>query len=161
VTDLSTPLGLHNVQFPEMIVGDDNRAAFSFIATPGIGNDQDAPFRGAWHLYISTTYDAGKTWTTVDVTPHTAIHRGCVHMLGIAPGSQRTDSCAYRNMLDFNDITLDQYGRVEVSYTADCYGACASGAKANPENTSISNVSLAHQVKGRTLYAKYDHLFAK
>jgi hypothetical protein len=161
VTDLSTPLGLHNVQFPEMIVGDDNRAAFSFIATPGIGNDQDGPFRGAWHLYISTTYDAGKTWTTVDVTPHTAIHRGCVHMLGLAPGSQRTDNCDYRNMLDFNDITLDQYGRVEVSYTADCYGACASGAKANPENTSISNVSVAHQVKGRTLYAKYDNLFAK
>jgi hypothetical protein len=160
VTDLSTPLGLHNVQFPEMIVGDDDRAAFSFIATPGIGNDQDNPFRGAWHLYTSTTYDGGKTWKTVDVTPHKPIHRGCVHMLGIAPGSQRTDSCDYRNMLDFNDITLDQYGRVEVSYTDDCFGACASGEKPTPENTNVSNVSLAHQIKGKTLYAKYDSTFA-
>jgi hypothetical protein len=144
-----------------MIVGDDNRASFSFIGTPGIGNDQDAPFKGPWHLYISTTYNGGKTWKTVDVTPKKAIHRGCVHMLGIAPGSQRTDSCSYRNMLDFNDITLDQFGRVEVSYTDDCFGDCASGAKATPENTSVGNVSVAHQIKGKTLYAKYDKLFAK
>jgi hypothetical protein len=161
VTDLSTPLGLHNVQFPEMIVGDDDRASFSFIGTPGIGNDQDTPFRGPWHLYISNTYDGGKTWTTVDVTPKKPIHAGCVHMLGLAPGSQRTDSCSYRNMLDFNDITLDQYGRVEVAYTDDCFGACATGAKQNPENTSVSNVSVAHQITGKTLYAKYDKLFAK
>jgi len=159
VTDLSTPLGLHNVQFPEMIVGDDDRAAFSFIATPGIGNDQNAPFKGAWRLYISTTYDGGKTWRTVDATQNKPIHRGCVHMLGLAPGSQRTDNCDYRNMLDFNDITIDQYGRPEISYTDDCFGDCASGAKQTPENTSVSNVSVAHQIKGKTLYAKYDNLF--
>jgi hypothetical protein len=81
-------------------------------------------------------------------------------MLGIAPGSQRTDSCDYRNMLDFNDITVDQYGRVEVSYTDDCFGACASGEKQNPESTGVSNVSLAHQIKGKTLYAKYDSIFS-
>src|SRR4051812_452996 len=161
VTDLSTPLGIHNVQFPEMIVGDDDRAAFSFIGTPGIGNDQNNPFRGAWHLYISTTCDAGKTWKTVDVTPNKPIHRGCVHMLGIAPGSQRTDTCDYRNMLDFNDITVDQYGRVEVSYTADCFGDCASGRKPTPENTKVGDVSVAYQTSGKTLYAKYDKLFAK
>ena len=161
VTDLSTPLGLHNVQFPEMIVGDDDRAAFSFIGTPGIGNDQNAPFKGPWHLYISTTFDGGKTWKTVDVTPHKPIHRGCVHMLGLAPGSQRTDKCSYRNMLDFNDITIDQYGRVEVSYTDDCFGECASGQKQTPENTSVGNVSVAYQAGGKTLYAKYDKIFAK
>ncbi|MDT4893146.1 MAG: hypothetical protein QOE97_2181, partial [Pseudonocardiales bacterium] len=158
VTDLSTPLGLHNVQFPEMIVGDDNRAAFSFIATPGIGNDQDNAFRGSWHLYISMTYDTGKTWTTVDATPTDPVNRGCVHMLGIAPGSQRTDKCDYRNMLDFNDITLDQYGRVEVAYTDACEQACKHGEMWHAD---ARDVSLAHQVRGKTLYAKYDDLFAK
>jgi hypothetical protein len=157
VTDLSTPLGLHNVQFPEMIVGDDNRAAFSFIATPGIGNDQDNAFRGSWHLYISMTYDAGKTWTTVDATPTDPVNRGCVHMLGIAPGSQRTDKCDYRNMLDFNDITLDQYGRVEVAYTDACEQACKHR---ETWHADARDVSLAHQVRGKTLFAKYDDLFA-
>jgi hypothetical protein len=161
VTDVSTPLGIHNVQFPEVIAGDDDRAAFAWIGTPGIGNDQDNSFRGQWHLYVSMTYDGGKTWKTTDVTPHDPIHAGCVHMLGIAPGSQRTDSCDYRNMLDFNDITIDQYGRVEVAFTDSCFGTCASGKLPHPENTSISKVAMAHQVGGRTLYARDDRLFAK
>lgn len=159
VTDVSTPLGIHNVQFPEVIVGDDDRAAFSFIGTPSVGNDQDNSFRGPWHLYISITYDGGRSWKTTDVTPHDPINRGCVHMLGLAPGSQRTDSCDYRNMLDFNDITIDQYGRVEVAYTDACFRACASGKLPHPEDTSVAKVAMAHQVGGRTLYAKYDKLF--
>jgi hypothetical protein len=158
VTDLSTPLGIHNVQFPEMIVGDDDRAAFSFIGTPSKGNDQDNSFRGVWHLYVSTTYDGGKTWKTVDATPHDAINRGCVHMLGLAPGSRRTDNCSYRNMLDFNDITADQFGRVEVAYTDACEKACQDNGSWHADS---NDVSMVHQVTGRTLYKKYDSLFAK
>ena len=56
---------------------------------------------------------------------------------------------------------VDQYGRVEVSYTDDCFGECASGQKQTPENTSIGNVSVAYQTGGKPLFAKYDHLFAK
>ncbi|MGZ6791824.1 MAG: sialidase family protein, partial [Mycobacteriales bacterium] len=44
--DLSTPLGLHNVQFPEVIAGDKGRAAMSFIGTKGIGDDQHEGFVG-------------------------------------------------------------------------------------------------------------------
>jgi hypothetical protein len=158
VVDLSTPLGINNVQFPEMIVGDDDRAAFSFIGTPAKGNDQDNSFRGEWHLYISTTYDGGKTWKTVDATPKDPINRGCVHMLGLAPGSQRTDKCDYRNMLDFNDITVDQFGRVEVAYTDACLKDCQDNKIWHADG---KDVSLAHQVTGKTLYAKYDKDFAK
>ena len=155
--DLSTPLGVHNVQFPEMVVGDDNRAAFSFIGTPSVGNDQDNSFRGAWHLYIATTFDGGRHWSTVDATPQKPINRGCVHMLGLAPGSQRTDSCSYRNMLDFNDITVDHYGRVQVAYTDACIAACASGQTFHADGHMVA---LAYQVAGKTLLAKYDPMFA-
>jgi hypothetical protein len=139
-----------------MIVGDDDRAAFSFIGTPAKGNDQDNKFRGEWHLYISTTYDGGKTWKTVDATPKDAVNRGCVHMLGLAPGSQRTDKCDFRNMLDFNDIVLDQYGRVQVAYTDACEHACKDNEIWHADS---SDVSVAHQVSGKTLYAKYDKVF--
>ncbi|HEU0129768.1 MAG TPA: sialidase family protein [Mycobacteriales bacterium] len=155
--DLSTPLGLHNVQFPEMIVGDDDRAAFSFIGTPGIGNDQDNAFRGDWHLYVATTYDAGKTWTTVDATPTNLINRGCVHMLGLAPGSQRTDNCDYRNMLDFNDIVVDGDGRVFVAYTDACAKECSAPGGTNADSNREMVVRLTC---GRGLYAAKDAVIA-
>jgi hypothetical protein len=153
ITDVSTPLGLHNVQFPEVIVGDDDRAAFSFIATPGIGNDQDNAFRGDWHLYVSTTYDAGKTWKTVDATPTDLVNRGCVHMLGLAPGTQRTDDCSFRNMLDFNDITVDSDGRVLVAYTDACAADCSAK---DGENADANDLRVARQSCGKGLYAVAD-----
>jgi hypothetical protein len=157
VIDLSTPLGLNNVQFPEMIVGDDDRAAFSFIATPGIGNDQDNPFRGEWHIYVSTTYDAGHSWVTVDATPHDPINRGCVHMLGLAPGSQRTDTCDFRNMLDFNDITVDKDGRVLVAYTDACAAECSAK---DGVNADANDLEVLRQRCGKGLFAASDAVLA-
>jgi hypothetical protein len=157
IADVSTPLGLHNVQFPEVIAGDDDRAAFSFIATPGVGNDQDNAFRGDWHLYVATTYDAGKTWTTVDATPTNLINRGCVHMLGLAPGTQRTDSCSFRNMLDFNDITVDKDGRVLVAYTDACGADCSA---ADGENADSKELMTLRQTCGKGLYAAGDAAIA-
>lgn len=155
--DLSTPLGLHNVQFPEMITGDDSRAAFSFIATPTIGNDQDQPFPGEWHLYVSMTYDAGKTWKTVDATPKDPVHRGCVRMTGTTFGtSRRVDNCTLRNMLDFNDVTVDRYGHPLVAYTDACVGPCVNDKdfRVNPGFPGVLKVAIL--TKGRGLYAKYD-----
>ncbi|MDT7572412.1 MAG: hypothetical protein QOE05_2586 [Actinomycetota bacterium] len=153
ITDLSTPLGLHNVQFPNVMVGDDDRASVAFIGTPGVGNDQDDAFRGDWHLYVSTTYDAGQTWTTVDATPKNLINRGCVHMLGLAPGSQRTDDCSFRNMLDFNDITVDNEGRLLVAYTDACAAECSAK---DGENADARDLRVLRQSCGRGLYAAKD-----
>ena len=158
MTDLSTPLGLRNVQFPEMIVGDDSRAAFSFIATPGYGNDQDNSFKGDWHLYVSTTYDSGTTWKTVDITPKDPINRGCVHMTGLAPGTQRVDACDYRNMLDFNDITVDKFGRPFIAYTDACVKTCQVTPGAHPDGKQLK---LAVQTSGRGLYQHYDKLLLR
>lgn len=155
--DVSTPLGLHNVQFPEVIVGDDDRAAFAFIATPGVGNDQDNSFHGDWRLYVATTYDAGKTWTTVDATPKNLINRGCVHMLGLAPGSQRTDNCSHRNMLDFNDITVDKQGRVLVAYTDACGDECSAP---DGEVADTNKEMVLRQTCGKGLYAAGDAAIA-
>jgi len=151
--DVSTPLGLHNVQFPNVVVGDEDRAAFAFIGTPGIGNDQDDAFRGDWHLYVASTYDGGATWTTVDATPKDLVNRGCVHMLGLAPGSQRTDGCSFRNMLDFNDISVDRDGRVLVAFTDACGEDCSA---ADGENADQRKVVVSRQTCGRGLYAAGD-----
>jgi MYXO-CTERM domain-containing protein len=155
--DLSSPLGLHNVQFPEVIAGDNGRAAMAFLGTTGVGDDQTNAFRGDWHLYVSTTYDGGATWTTVDATPNDPVQRGCVDMQGIAPGSPRTDVCSQRNMLDFNDITIDKQGRVLVAYTDGCVGACVTDPK---KPSTASQDMVMRQSGGMGLLAAYDGALA-
>jgi hypothetical protein len=151
--NVSSPMGVKNVQFPEVIAGDDDRAAFAFLGTTGIGDDQQNGFVGAWHLYISTTYDGGQTWSTVDTTPDKPMQRGCIDMQGLAPGSPKTNVCGQRNLLDFNDITVDRLGRVLVAYGDGCIGKCAT----NPKSASSGAKDMVmRQTTGVGLYAKYD-----
>lgn len=110
--DVGTAYGIQNTKFPEVVAGDDNRAAFAFLGTTSAGNDQAASFPGVWYLYVAYTYDGGQTWTTVNATPGDPVQRGCIWNGG---GS---NSC--RNLLDFNDASVDKQGRVLVAYTDGC-----------------------------------------
>ena len=150
--DVSTPLGLRNVQFPEVIAGDAGRAAFSFIGTKGVGDDQHNGFVGEWHLYVSTTIDNGKTWKTVDATPKDAVQRGCISLQGTSNKTVAdANLCKQRNLLDFNDITLDKAGRVLVAYSDGCVGDCVTNAQSGSKG-AISMVM--RQLTGPLLYAK-------
>jgi len=165
--DLSTMVGVHNVQFPEIIAGDKGRVAVAFIGTNAIGNDQHNGFVGpdklpaVWHLYVSLTYDNGKHWTTIDTTPTDPVQRGCVHMVGLSNKTvQDKDLCSseQRNMLDFNDITMDDQGRVYVAYTDGCTGNCVTDrTRLNP-----SDVDMVMRLQaGKGLIAKYDGKLGK
>jgi hypothetical protein len=130
--DLSTPLGLNNVTFPEVIAGDPGRAAFAFLGTTAVGDDQHNGFNDAngkpapWHLYVATTTNGGATWTTVDATPNDPVQRGCISLQGTSNKTVLSSVCSQRNLLDFNDITYDREGRVLVAYADGCTGACAT-----------------------------------
>ena len=117
-TNVGAPFGIKNTKFPEMVVGDTDRAAVTFLGTTTPGDDQASTFTGAWYLYVAFTYDRGKTWTTVNATPNDPVQRGCIWMSG---GS---NPC--RNLLDFNEITVDGHGRVEAAYTDGCTAACVT-----------------------------------
>ena len=153
--DVSSVLGVKNVQFPEVIAGDDNRAAFAFLGTANIGDDQVNAFPKdqPWHLYISTTYDGGATWSTVDTTPVDFVQRGCVDLQGTTvPPSGRVNICSQRNMLDFNDITMDGQGRVLVALSDGCNAAC----QADPTSASSGAVDrVVRQSSGTTLLAAF------
>jgi hypothetical protein len=110
--DVGIPYGIENTKFPEVIAGDDDRAAFAFLGTTSAGDDQSPSFPGVWYLYVAYTYDGGKTWTTVNATPGDPVQRGCIWNGG--------GSNACRNLLDFNDIGIDKQGRVLVAYTDGC-----------------------------------------
>lgn len=149
--DVSSALGLHNVQFPEVIAGDPGRAAFSFLGTKGIGDDQHNGFVGEWHLYVATTIDNGKSWTTVDATPGSPVQRGCISLQGTSNKNiQDANLCKQRNLLDFNDITVDRVGRVLVAYSVGCTGVCTTDPKSGSKGAEDF---VLRQSSGPLLYA--------
>jgi hypothetical protein len=150
--DAGTPFGIQNAEFAEVIAGDDSRAAFAFLGTPTAGDDQSGDFLGVWHLYAAFTYDGGRTWTTADVTPSDPVQRGCIWNGG---GS---NPC--RNLLDFNDITVDKVGRVLIGYADGCTGTCVTdstqNATAGPASAQDALATIARQTGGRGLFAAFD-----
>lgn len=142
--DVGTSFGIQNIQFPSVVAGDGDRAAFAFLGTPTGGDDQAATFAGVWHLYVATTYDRGVTWTTVDATPSDPVQKGCIWLGG---GSNQC-----RNLLDFMDVTIDAHGFIAVGYADGCTATCPSGGK----NTYSALATIAKQSAGTGLLAAFD-----
>ena len=166
--DVGAALGIQNSTFPEVVAGDDDRAAFAFLGTTTSGYYQDPEdFQGIWHLYVATTYDGGATWITVDATPNDPVQLGSICNSGtVICGRTPND----RNLLDFMDITVDRVGRVQVAYPDGCItGPCIqatdrSGPTAGTpdgkinryDNDNARKASIARQSGGRTLFAAFD-----
>ena len=162
--DVSAPFGIRNTVFADVIAGDGDRAAFAFVGTTTRGDTQSATFGldraeerftgGAWHLYIATTYDRGRHWVTVDATPHDPVQRGCIWTTG---GSSKC-----RNLLDFNDITIDKLGRVMVGFADGCVDPdadhrsdCVRSA-AVEDNGRAKHGAIIRQLTGKGLFHQYD-----
>jgi PKD repeat protein len=145
--DLGAAFGIVNSVFPEVVAGDDGRAAVAFLGTTGTGPvyGTDTTLPVEWHLYVATTYDGGQTWTTIDATPDDPVQRGAIC-------TQGTTCSSGRNLLDFNDITIDDEGRVLVAWADGCVGSCSGGGPQS--GTEIARIGL--QVGGRRLLAAFD-----
>jgi hypothetical protein len=141
--DVGKTFNIANSQFPAVVAGDGDRAAFAFLGTPTAGNDQAATFAGVWHLYVATTYDRGATWTTVDATPSDPVQRGCIWMAG---GSNQC-----RNLLDFMDVTIDAKGFIVVGYADGCTSTCVNGGT----NTWSKLATIARQEGGTGLLSAF------
>lgn len=162
--DVGTAFGLQNVTFPEAVAGDGDRAAVAFLGTPTGGNYQaplttagGAGFKGEWHLYVAHTYDRGATWTMVDATPTDPVQRNSI----CNSGTTCTNTPNDRNLLDFNDMTVDEEGRALVAYADGCITQrCIQGMDVNgdgfKDNDYSARAVIARQSGGRRLYAQFD-----
>ena len=160
--DVGVPFGIRNAAFPEVVAGDNDRASFFFLGTPSAGDATGAdtgatPFDGVWHGYLATTYDGGRSWFTVDATPADPIQLGVICTQGT------TCPSGTRNLLDFNDITVDQDGRVFAAYTDGCVtAACiAKGNNASASHTHLDNdqatkATIIRQSSGKGLFKSHD-----
>ena len=161
VSDVGATHGIQNTVFPAAVGGDANRAAVFFLGstTPGAnGRETDLSFTGTWFGYIATTYDGGQTWVTVNATPNDPVQRGVICTAGTScPG-------ATRNLLDFNDVTVDAQGRALAAYADGCVSAgCLSGADSNGDgrldgndNDGTDRATIIRQSGGKPLFAAFD-----
>jgi hypothetical protein len=148
-TDIGAPFGVAHAAFPRVAAGDPDRAAVAFLGTSYTGGgafDDNPEWPGVWYLYISETFDGGKTWSTVNATPNDPVQRGtiCIHGLDCVNGT--------RNLLDFNGSDVDKQGRFYVAYTDGCVEACIV---AGP-GSFTSKATIARQVSGKRLFAAFD-----
>jgi hypothetical protein len=150
IHDLGHNLSVAQSAFPAAVAGDGNRAAVAFLGTTYTGSGafgDDPTWPGVWHLYVSTTYDSGATWTTVDATPNDPVQRSTICGGGFNGCDNGT-----RNLLDFMDASVDEQGRVLVGFADGCLDSCL----ASPPNTFAALATIARQSNGRGLFAAYD-----
>ena len=140
---------VQNTAFPVVVAGDGDRAAFGFLGAEegGNGGADDPASPHVWYAYVAFTYDGGQTWTTVSIDPGDPIQRGTVYAGGFQPQGSAT-----RNLLDFNDMTIDRDGRVLFAYADGCIGSCE---KAGP-NSGTDVATIARQTTGKRMYAALD-----
>ena len=155
---LGAEFGIKNAVFPAAVSSalnpsaadaDDNRAAVAFLGSTAPGDYTNTSFPGSWHLFISTTFDGGATWKTVDATPNDPVQRGSICTLGTVDCDHVPDD---RNLLDFMDATIDRQGRVLVGYADGCIGGCVNGT----ENSYTSLATIARQSGGKRLISAFD-----
>jgi hypothetical protein len=152
--DIGAAFNIKHTVFPVTVAGDPQRAAVGFLGTPTVGDPNDADtFKGVWHLYIATTYNGGASWTTFDATPDDPVQIGSICRAGTTCGTDR-------NLLDFNDATIDKEGRVLIGYADGCVApACtlATATGAPPYDTSRSSKAvITRQSGGKRMFAQYD-----
>jgi hypothetical protein len=160
--DVGYAAGVVRAVFPEAVAGDADRAACAFLGTTTPGNYQSPDFQGIWFPYIATTYDGGHTWHTVNATPGIPVQgTGGICLAG-------TTCIENRNLLDFNEITMDERGRVLFGFDDGCTGSCRLPPY-QPEQVCIptggindvclngtAKTTILRQTSGRTLLATFD-----
>ena len=141
--DIGASHGIVQTRFPQAIAGDGNRGACAFLGTTTPGNGSSLAFEGVWHGYIATTYDGGDSYHLANVTPLDPV-QGYGGICG-------SGTC--RNLLDFNDLQIDDEGRLLFAFADGCTGPCVQDPAAN---TFEDDATIVRQTGGRTLFAAFD-----
>ncbi|HYY93825.1 MAG TPA: PKD domain-containing protein, partial [Pyrinomonadaceae bacterium] len=142
--DIGAGLGIKNAVFPAAVAGDPERAAVAFIGTTTGGDHEAADFKGTWYGFVAHTYDGGQTWKIVNASGGPVQREACIWNEG--------GNNACRNLLDFNDATVDDKGKVLFAYADGCIDGCETGGP----NTYSSKATIARQSGGRGVFKQFD-----
>ncbi len=146
--DIGASAGVVNATFVTAIAGSSKRAACAFAGTSTGGNHDAANFAGIWYNYIAVTYDGGLSWFTVNLSPNDPVQGAG----GLCNGGTLCGN--NRNLLDFTEITMDEFGRILFGYADGCIGPCVQDPIL--ANSFANKGAVGRQIGGRSLLAKYD-----
>jgi len=147
--NVGAALSIAGSVFPAVVAGDPDRAAMFFLGSPTPGNFQDtANYKGIWHAYLATTYDGGANYFLVDATPTDPVQVGSICIMGTTCGADR-------NLLDFNDLTIDAQGRVVGAFADGCVVGSCDASSPNTASRSALGTAL-RQSGGRRMFAAFD-----
>jgi len=152
--NIGDSLNIAKSVYPEVIAGDAGRATVAFVGSTTPGDRNLAPYGksadgstytgGTFDLYTSTTVDGGVSWHTQDITLTDPVRRGQICTNG-------TTCSAGRNLLDFNDITVDKTGHAVIAYSDGCTAACVTSTKVT-DNKQTSAGVIGRQITGPLLF---------
>ncbi|HUR15226.1 MAG TPA: sialidase family protein [Mycobacteriales bacterium] len=145
--DVGAGLGVLTSTFQAVVAGDNGRVAVAYLGSTTGGNPFDSKWNGVWDLYVSYSYDAGATWTTVKATTD-PVQRGWMCASGTTCNSGR-------NLLDFMDANVTTDGRVVVGYADGCIGTCAGSSGTKAQSVDAYS-TIAYQSAGKGLFAAFD-----
>jgi hypothetical protein len=171
------PGGFRAAVFPQVVAGDDDRAAVFFIATNStdpldpVGDDNGGAgpnFKGTWYPYIGVTIDGGVTWTVIradndPLHPGTLnpAQQGVVCLSGTTCPGPPTIPVDTRNLLDFNEISVDATGRIVAVYADGCNfdHPCINinnNTLDRTQNQGVARITIIRQRGGSRLFREFD-----
>ncbi|MBT5255396.1 MAG: hypothetical protein HOL72_06495, partial [Euryarchaeota archaeon] len=167
-----SPIEVISTAFPQTDAGDPGRIAVTYLGSENgslidttdidgnnwTGNGHYAPNGVHYHLYVTYSLNA------LDENPifHTRRISDDPVQIGamcLNSGDCRSDQGgSNRNLLDFNDLTIDLEGRVYIAFADGCIDACASSADPQPADSRTGRGSVYFLNEGPSLYLNNEQL---
>lgn len=165
----AAPYAITGALFPAVVAGDNNRAAVFFLATtstdPGDEFGSVPTVKATWFPYIATTCDGGKSWSVVRAD-NNPLFPGISNPLQQGPICTSGTTCPAgppntRNLLDFNDVTVDSRGRILVVHADGCNfeHPCiniTNNTGDSSTNQGVARMTIIRQRGGMRLFGAFD-----
>ena len=166
-----SPVEVISSVFPQVDAGDPGRIAITYLGSenaselnqsdidgnPWDGNAHYANANVSYYLYVTYSLNA------LDENPvfHTVRASADPVQIGsicLNSGDCRDIGGSNRNLLDFNDLHIDQEGRVYIAFADGCTGDCATGNNSQPEDSRSRLGVMCHLGSGPSLYESFGNL---
>nr|MBC8517634.1 exo-alpha-sialidase [Euryarchaeota archaeon] len=166
-----SPVEVISSVFPQVDAGDPGRIAITYLGSenaselnqsdidgnPWDGNAHYANANVSYYLYVTYSLNA------LDENPvfHTVRASADPVQVGsicLNSGDCRDIGGSNRNLLDFNDLHIDQEGRVYIAFADGCTGDCATGNNSQPEDSRSRLGVMCHLGSGPSLYESFGDL---
>jgi len=161
-----SPVEVISTAFPQVDAGDPGRIAFTYLGSEDAEELNQTDIDGNnWngnphYAMANVSYDIYVTYSLNALNENPTFHTYRlsddpvqIGSMCLNSGDCRTDEGgSNRNLLDFNDLTIDLEGRVYIAFADGCIDACATGNNSQPQDSRAGRGSVYFMGNGPSLY---------